>query len=457
MALSALDLFSVGIGPSSSHTVGPMRAAKLFADGLKGSGLLSSTTRVQAELFGSLGATGRGHGSDKAVVLGLQGLEPETVDTSTADDQVAAAALDAELRISGDHRVDFNWDEDVVLHRRKSLPAHPNGMTFRALDHSGAVLSERSFYSIGGGFVVDGDAGPDAQVVADDTPLPYPFTTADELLEICRREGMSISDVMLANELVWRSEAELREELLKLWAVMRECVDNGCAAEGILPGGLKVKRRAPSLFRTLTADTGVTDPLRAMEWVNLFALAVNEENAAGGRIVTAPTNGAAGIVPAVLHYYAKFVPGADDDGVVRFLLAAAAVGILFKINASISGAEVGCQGEVGSACSMAAAGLCEVLGGTPEQVENAAEVGIEHNLGLTCDPVGGLVQIPCIERNAIASVKAINAARLALHGDGSHKVSLDKAIKTMRETGADMKTKYKETSRGGLAVNVIEC
>ncbi|MDR6558946.1 L-serine dehydratase [Arthrobacter pascens] len=457
MALSALDLFSVGIGPSSSHTVGPMRAAKQFADGLKGSGLLSSTTRVQAELFGSLGATGRGHGSDKAVVLGLQGLEPETVDTSTADDQVAAAALDAELRISGDHRVDFNWDEDVVLHRRKSLPAHPNGMTFRALDHSGAVLSERSFYSIGGGFVVDGDAGPDAQVVADETPLPYPFTTADELLEICRREGMSISDVMLANELVWRSEAELREELLKLWAVMRECVDNGCAAEGILPGGLQVRRRAPSLFRTLTADTGVTDPLRAMEWVNLYALAVNEENAAGGRIVTAPTNGAAGIVPAVLHYYAKFVPGADDDGVVRFLLAAAAVGILFKINASISGAEVGCQGEVGSACSMAAAGLCEVLGGTPEQVENAAEVGIEHNLGLTCDPVGGLVQIPCIERNAIASVKAINAARLALHGDGSHKVSLDKAIKTMRETGADMKTKYKETSRGGLAVNVIEC
>ncbi|MDP9695693.1 UNVERIFIED_ORG: L-serine dehydratase [Arthrobacter globiformis] len=462
MALSALDLFSVGIGPSSSHTVGPMRAAKQFADGLKGGGLLSSTTRVQAELFGSLGATGRGHGSDKAVVLGLQGLDPETVDTSTADDQVAAAALDAELRICGDHRVDFNWDEDVVLHRRKSLPAHPNGMTFRALDHAGTVLSERSFYSIGGGFVVDGDADAGAKVVADETPLPYPFTTANELLEICSRENMSISDVMLANELVWRSEAELREELLKLWAVMRECVDNGCAAEGILPGGLNVRRRAPSLFQTLTKDSGSTDPrasdpLRAMEWVNLFALAVNEENAAGGRIVTAPTNGAAGIVPAVLHYYVKFVPGADDDGVVRFLLAAAAVGILFKINASISGAEVGCQGEVGSACSMAAAGLCEVLGGTPEQVENAAEVGIEHNLGLTCDPVGGLVQIPCIERNAIASVKAINAARLSLHGDGSHKVSLDKAIKTMRETGADMKTKYKETSRGGLAVNVIEC
>ena len=325
------------------------------------------------------------------------------------------------------------------------------------------MLRERSYYSIGGGFVVDGDAAGADRVVADETVLPYPFTTADELLAICAREGKSISDIMLANELVWRSEAELRERLLKIWAVMRECVDNGCAAEGILPGGLNVTRRAPSLFRTLSATdaeldgAASADPLLAMEWVNLFALAVNEENAAGGRIVTAPTNGAAGIVPAVLHYYIKFVPGADDDGVVRFLLAAAAVGILFKINASISGAEVGCQGEVGSACSMAAAGLCEVLGGTPAQVENAAEVGIEHNLGLTCDPVGGLVQIPCIERNAIASVKAINAARLALHGDGSHKVSLDKAIKTMRETGADMKTKYKETSRGGLAVNVIEC
>jgi len=457
MALSVLDLFSVGIGPSSSHTVGPMRAAKLFADGLKGDGQLASTVRVQSELFGSLGATGRGHGSDKAVVLGLQGLEPETVDTFTADDQVAAAALNAELHVAGSHRVDFNWEEDVVLHRRKSLPAHPNGMTFRALDHTGAVLSERSFYSIGGGFVVDGDAQGADKVVADDTVLPYPFSTADELLQICSREGMSISDVMLANELTWRSEAELREQLLGLWAVMKECVQNGCNAEGILPGGLKVTRRAPALYKTLTADSASTDALHAMEWVNLFALAVNEENAAGGRIVTAPTNGAAGIVPAVLHYYMKFVPGADDDGVVRFLLAAAAVGILFKTNASISGAEVGCQGEVGSACSMAAAGLCEVLGGTPAQVENAAEVGIEHNLGLTCDPVGGLVQIPCIERNAIASVKAINAARLALHGDGSHKVSLDKAIKTMRDTGADMKTKYKETSRGGLAVNVIEC
>ncbi|RJT97382.1 L-serine ammonia-lyase [Arthrobacter frigidicola] len=496
MALSVLDLFSVGIGPSSSHTVGPMRAAKRFADGLAEDGLLPSTVRVRAELFGSLGATGHGHGSDKAVVLGLQGAAPETVDTSTADDQAAAAALDAELHLAGHHRVDFNWDEDLVLHRRKSLPAHPNGMTFWALDHSGAVLRERSYYSVGGGFVVDGDAGDLDQegadkIAPDATVLPYPFTSADELLEICRRENKSIPEIMLANELTWHSETELRDELLGLWAVMRECVENGCAAEGILPGGLKVRRRAPALFRTLAAaasagsasagsastgsastsfeqgthpDAGPAnlaeapaDPLLAMEWVNLFALAVNEENAAGGRIVTAPTNGAAGIVPAVLHYYVKFVPGADDDGVVRFLLTAAAVGILFKTNASISGAEVGCQGEVGSACSMAAAGLCEVLGGTPAQVENAAEVGIEHNLGLTCDPVGGLVQIPCIERNAIASVKAINAARLALHGDGSHVVSLDKAIKTMRDTGADMMTKYKETSRGGLAVNVIEC
>ncbi|WP_125613209.1 L-serine ammonia-lyase [Specibacter cremeus] len=457
MALSVLDLFSVGIGPSSSHTVGPMRAAKRFARGLVDSADLAATVRVTTELFGSLGATGRGHGSDKAVVLGLQGEDPESVDTATADDQVAAAALDARLRLDGRHEIDFNFDDDVVLHRRKSLPAHPNGMTFRALDHTGATVRERTYYSVGGGFVVDEAAAGADRVVLDETVLPYPFTTADELLAICAREGMGIAEVMLANERVWHTEEELRAKLLGIWDVMRACVANGCAAEGILPGGLQVPRRAPALHTALTEAGDTGDPLRAMEWVNLFALAVNEENAAGGRIVTAPTNGAAGIIPAVLHYYMMFVPGADDDGVVRFLLTAAAVGILFKLNASISGAEVGCQGEVGSACSMAAAGLCEVLGGTPEQVENAAEVGIEHNLGLTCDPVGGLVQIPCIERNAIASVKAINAARLALHGNGSHKVSLDKAIKTMRETGADMKTKYKETSRGGLAVNVIEC
>lgn len=456
MALSVLDLFSVGIGPSSSHTVGPMRAAKRFSEGLERDGELSAVVRVEAELFGSLGATGRGHGSDKAVVLGLQGQDPETVDTATADDQVAAAALDAELLLAGLHRVDFNYDKDVVLHRRKSLPAHPNGMTFRAMDHAGEVVRERTYYSVGGGFVVDEQAVGADRVVMDETVLPHPFSTADELLAICARERLNISEVMLANELVWHTEEHLRAKLLNIWSVMQECVDNGCAAEGILPGGLKVTRRAPGLFRTLQAPEDAADPLRAMEWVNLFALAVNEENAAGGRIVTAPTNGAAGIIPAVLHYYMKFVPGANDDGVVRFLLTAAAIGMLFKLNASISGAEVGCRGEVGSACSMAAGALCELLGGTPVQAENAAEIGIEHNLGLTCDPVGGLVQIPCIERNAIASVKAINAARLALHGDGNQKVSLDKAIKTMRETGADMMSKYKETSRGGLAVNVIE-
>jgi L-serine dehydratase len=457
MALSVLDLFSVGIGPSSSHTVGPMRAAKLFADGLKGDGHLSSTKRVQAELFGSLGATGRGHGSDKAVVLGFKGLDPETVDTTTADDQVAAAALDAELMIAGTHRVDFNWDEDVVLHRRKSLPAHPNGMTFRALDHTGAVLSERSFYSIGGGFVVDGDADAGDRVVADATVLPYPFSTADELLAICQREGMSISDVMLANELTWRTETELREELLKLWAVMRECVDNGCAAEGILPGGLNVKRRAPSLFKTLTADTGVTDPLRAMEWVNLYALAVNEENAAGGQVVTAPTNGAAGVIPAVIRYYLDLVPGASRARVPEMLLTAAAVGGLIKYNASISGAEVGCQGEVGSASAMAAAALCAVLGGNNAQIENAAEIALEHHLGMTCDPIRGLVQVPCIERNGMGSVKAVAAASLAMLGDGEHIVPLDAAIETMRQTGRDMDERYKETSLGGLSVSLPEC
>jgi L-serine dehydratase len=457
MALSAFDLYSVGIGPSSSHTVGPMRAAKMFVDGLTGAGTLACTARVQAELFGSLGATGHGHGSAKAVVLGLEGEEPATVDTGSADERVATIRDAHRLRLGGSHPVAFDADSDVVLHRRKSLPAHPNGMVFRALDDSGRVLMERTYYSVGGGFVVDETASGADRVVLDDTPLPFPFTTGAELLAHCAREGMSVSDVMLANEQAWRTEAEIRAGMLHLWSVMQDCVERGCHADGVLPGGLKVPRRAPGLFRELTGDSGSADPLQVIDWVNLFALAVNEENASGGRIVTAPTNGAAGIVPAVLHYYARFVPGADDDGVVRFLLTAAAIGILFKENASISGAEVGCQGEVGSACSMAAGALCEVLGGTPGQVENAAEVGIEHNLGLTCDPIGGLVQIPCIERNAIASVKAINAARLALSGNGSHKVSLDKAITTMRETGRDMKVKYKETSRGGLAVNVIEC
>lgn len=457
MALSALDLFSIGIGPSSSHTVGPMRAARRFVAGLDDAGRLDDVARVYVQLFGSLGATGHGHGSPKAVILGLEGENPETVDTNGVEDRVARIKTDRRLTLAGHHRIGFDPDEDLIMHRRKSLPTHPNGMTFAAYDDAGGTVAERTYYSVGGGFVVDEQAAGADRIVEDETPLRYPFTTGERLLEICEREGLSIAEVMLANELSWRTEEELRAELLKIWAVMRECVANGCAHDGVLPGGLKVNRRAPRLFAELSADADETDPMRAMDWVNLFALAVNEENASGGRIVTAPTNGAAGIIPAVLHYYSTFIPGADEDGVVTFLLTAAAIGILYKENASISGAEVGCQGEVGSACSMAAGALCAVIGGTPRQVENAAEIGMEHNLGLTCDPVGGLVQIPCIERNAIASVKAINAARMARKGDGTHKVSLDKVIKTMRDTGRDMKIKYKETSRGGLAVNVIEC
>jgi L-serine dehydratase len=456
VALSAFDLYSVGIGPSSSHTVGPMRVAKRFADGLAATGRLADVARVRAELFGSLGATGHGHGSPKAVVLGLEGEDPATTDPDLADGRLEQIRQSGGLRLAGTHAIRFDVDSDLVMHRRKSLPAHPNGMTFAAYDTADAEISHSTFYSVGGGFVVDEAATGADRVVLDDTPVKFPFTTGGELLDVCAREGLSVSDVMLANEQAWRSEAEIREGMLHLWSVMEECVENGFRREGVLPGGLRVSRRAPGLHQELTRK-GDADPLHVVDWVNLYALAVNEENASGGRIVTAPTNGAAGIIPAVLHYYARFVPGANDDGVVRFLLTAAAIGILFKTNASISGAEVGCQGEVGSACSMAAGGLAEVLGGDPRQVENAAEVGIEHNLGLTCDPVGGLVQIPCIERNAIASIKAINAARLAINGDGNHKVSLDKAIKTMRDTGRDMKDKYKETARGGLAVNVIEC
>lgn len=456
MTLSAFDLYSIGIGPSSSHTVGPMRAAKRFADNLSASGRLADVVRVRAELFGSLGATGHGHGSPKAVVLGLEGEDPATTDPDRASGRLDEIRSSGELLLGGTRKIRFDVDSDLLMHRRKSLPAHPNGMTFAAYDANDAEIVHSTFYSVGGGFVVDEAATGADRVVLDDTPVKFPFSTGAELLEICAREQLSISDVMLVNEQSWRSEAEIRDGMLHLWSVMAECIENGFHREGVLPGGLRVPRRAPALYRDLTAQ-GDADPLHVVDWVNLYALAVNEENASGGRIVTAPTNGAAGIIPAVLHYYVRFVPGADDDGIVRFMLTAAAVGILFKTNASISGAEVGCQGEVGSACSMAAGGLAEVLGGHPRQVENAAEIGIEHNLGLTCDPVGGLVQIPCIERNALASIKAINAARLAINGDGTHKVSLDKAIKTMRDTGADMKTKYKETARGGLAVNVIEC
>ncbi|MFF0589921.1 L-serine ammonia-lyase [Streptomyces sp. NPDC003781] len=455
MAISVFDLFSIGIGPSSSHTVGPMRAARMFARRLRNEELLDSVASVRAELYGSLGATGHGHGTPKAVLLGLEGDSPRTVDVETADERVEKIRTSGRIRLLGEREIAFAYDDDLVLHRRKALPYHANGMTLWAYDADGAEVLTKTYYSVGGGFVVDEDAVGADRIVLDDTVLKYPFRTGDELLRLARETGLSISALMLENERAWRDEDEIREGLLEIWRVMRSCVERGMTREGILPGGLKVRRRAANTARKLRSEG---DPQAlAMEWITLYAMAVNEENAAGGRVVTAPTNGAAGIIPAVLHYYVNFVPGADEDGVVRFLLAAGAIGMLFKENASISGAEVGCQGEVGSACSMAAGALAEVLGGTPEQVENAAEIGMEHNLGLTCDPVGGLVQIPCIERNGMAAVKAVTAARMAMRGDGSHKVSLDKVIKTMKETGADMSVKYKETARGGLAVNIIEC
>ncbi|MER7973641.1 MULTISPECIES: L-serine ammonia-lyase [unclassified Streptomyces] len=455
MAISVFDLFSIGIGPSSSHTVGPMRAARLFALRLRNEGLLDGVASVRCELYGSLGATGHGHGTPKAVLLGLEGDSPRTVDVEKADDRVEEIRTSGTLRLLGEHEIPFSFDDDLVLHRRRTLPYHANGMTIWCFDAHGAELLSKTYYSVGGGFVVDEDAVGADRIKLDDTVLKYPFRTGDELLRLTRETGLSISALMLENERAWRSEDEIREGLLDIWGVMRACVSRGMSREGILPGGLRVRRRAAVTARQLRAEG---DPLaHAMEWITLYAMAVNEENAAGGRVVTAPTNGAAGIIPAVLHYYINFVPGADEDGVVRFLLAAGAIGMLFKENASISGAEVGCQGEVGSACSMAAGALAEVLGGSPEQVENAAEIGMEHNLGLTCDPVGGLVQIPCIERNGMAAVKAVTAAKMAMRGDGSHKVSLDKVIKTMKETGADMSVKYKETARGGLAVNIIEC
>ncbi len=458
MTTSVFDLFKVGIGPSSSHTVGPMKAARMFAVGLRDDGLLPRVQTVRVALYGSLGLTGPGHGSDKAVLLGLEGEQPATVDVDAIPAQLAAIAQRGTVRLLGEHEIPFTVGRNLEFNRRKKLDFHPNGMRFTAYDDHDAVISERAYYSVGGGFVCD-EAGAGSTGAGTAGPVvPYPFSTAAELLAHAAGSGLPISGVMLANErALGQTEDQIRTGLDDLWRVMRACVERGCRTDGMLPGGLKVQRRAPRLFRQLTCERDGDDPLRAMDWVTVFALAVNEENAAGGRVVTAPTNGAAGIVPAVLHYYDRFVPGASAEGVHRFLLTATAIGALFKENASISGAEVGCQGEVGSACSMAAGALAELLGGTPEQVENAAEIGIEHNLGLTCDPIGGLVQVPCIERNAVASMTAINAARIALRGDGRHFVSLDKAINTMRITGLDMLDKYKETSRGGLAVNVIEC
>jgi len=458
MAISIFDLFKVGIGPSSSHTVGPMKAARMFAEGLRDDGLMPQVRTVRVCLYGSLGLTGRGHGSDKAVLLGLEGERPATVDVDAIPARLEAITRRGTVRLLGEHEIGFTVAEHLEFNRHTQLSYHPNGMRFTACGGAGAVIRERAYYSVGGGFVADETEAGSPAPRTDAAVLPYPFTTAAELLDHSARSGLPFSGIMLENEkALGRTSAQVQAGLDDLWQVMRACVERGCGTDGMLPGGLQVQRRAPRLFRQLTCEPNSDDPLRAMDWVTLYALAVNEENAAGGRVVTAPTNGAAGIIPAVLHYYDRFVPGASGQGVTRFLLTAAAIGVLFKENASISGAEVGCQGEVGSACSMAAGALAEVLGGTPDQVENAAEIGIEHNLGLTCDPIGGLVQVPCIERNAVASITAINAARIALRGDGRHLVSLDKAIRTMRMTGRDMLDKYKETSRGGLAVNVIEC
>jgi len=459
MAVSVFELFKIGIGPSSSHTVGPMLAAHTFVNRLEHYQVLDRVARLQVSLYGSLAYTGRGHGTDKAVLLGLSGELPDKVDPDAIEGIVQGIRDGVSILLAGRRQVGFNEKADLLFNKRVNLPHHPNGMRFVAFDEQQEILLQRDYYSVGGGFVVNHDEAAADRIVKDETPVPYPFSSGAELLALCREHNMSIAKIMLANEKAWRGEAEIREGLLGIWAAMHACIKRGCNNPGILPGGLKVHRRAPELYRELSQlnEKAFRDPLKIVDWVNLYALAVNEENAAGGRVVTAPTNGAAGIIPAVLNYYCNFSPNSNDDGIVEFLLTAGAIGILYVLNASISGAEVGCQGEVGVACSMAAGGLTAVLGGTMSQVENAAEIGMEHNLGLTCDPVGGLVQIPCIERNAMGSVKAINAQRLAMQAEGKHKVSLDKVIKTMRDTGADMKNRYKETSRGGLAVNVIEC
>ena len=463
MAVSVFDLFKIGIGPSSSHTVGPMRAAKMFVELLEKQAILTRTTRVCAQLYGSLGLTGIGHGTDKGVLLGLMGYTPEEIPMDHIQMRLDEVALDQRIRLLDAHEVAFQFKHDLVMHRRQALAEHPNGMKFTAYDGEGIELIEKKYLSVGGGFISSVDMDP-VPVLSAYEEVKYPFRSAKELLEQCKNHGQSIAHLMYENERTWRNTEQINEQLDRIWQVMQDCVRRGCGignpdAFGYLAGGLNLKRRAGDLYKQLTknAERGLSDPLTVMDWVNLYAVAVNEENASGGRVVTAPTNGAAGVVPAVLHYYDRFVPNANLQGVRDFLLTAGAIGILYKLNASISGAEVGCQGEVGVACSMAAAGLAAAMGGTCGQIENAAEIGMEHNLGLTCDPVGGLVQIPCIERNAMGAIKAVNAARMALRGNGTHHVSLDMVIKTMRDTGADMKNKYKETSKGGLAVNMVEC
>jgi len=456
--ISVFDIYKVGIGPSSSHTVGPMRAARDFLIAAKEKINLADADTVKVELYGSLGQTGKGHGTGKAVILGLAGEKPETVDTTTVDTFLEQVDKEQKLSLLGEHSIRFPRRGAITFHRRKSMPKHANAMEIRLLKGD-EVLYKDLYYSIGGGFIVrdeDFDETLEEAIEQSSKPIPHPFNSAAELIEQCQEHGLRISSLMLKNEKVFRDEKDIREGLMHLWTTMKECINNGMNTEGILPGGLKVKRRAPALYHRLKTEKS-TDPMQVMDWVSVFAIAVNEENAAGGRIVTAPTNGAAGIIPAVMAYADKYMGPLDEDAVVRFLLTSAAIGILYKKNASISGAEVGCQGEVGVACSMAAGALAELMGGNVDQVENAAEIGMEHNLGLTCDPVGGLVQVPCIERNSMGAIKAINAARLALRGSGEHKVSLDKVIKTMWDTGNDMKSKYKETARGGLAVNIIEC
>ncbi len=460
MTLSVFDIFKVGIGPSSSHTMGPMRAAREFVLGLERDGLLARTGQIAVRLYGSLALTGAGHGTDRAVLAGLEGAEPETVDPDSIDPLLQRIRSTGRIKLLGKHEIAFDEPMQLLFMYHERLPRHSNGMRFTALAGTGSGapvhnLREEDYYSIGGGFVVRGDEAESHETSVHKAP-PHPFGSGAELLALCREHGLELFELMLANERTWNTEAQVREKLLHIWGVMQACVERGFRQTGVLPGVLKVRRRAPKLYRVLAESTS-DKPLDVMDWVNAYALAVNEENAAGGRVVTAPTNGAAGIVPAVLHFYRRFYKDSSDDGVLRFLLCAAAIGMLYKKNASISGAEMGCMGEVGVACSMAAAGLVAALHGTNEQIENAAEIGMEHNLGLTCDPVAGLVQIPCIERNAMGSVKAINAARLAMRGDGTHKVSLDQVIATMRQTGADMSTIYKETSQGGLAVNVPEC
>ena len=457
MSISVFDIYTIGIGPSSSHTVGPMKAARRFSDHLKKNQLIESVKSIKIELYGSLGATGKGHGSDRAVVLGLEGHMAHEICPDYLKNRFEEIKKNNELKILDRFSIPFSLKKDVS-YKRKSLPGHPNGLCFQAIDGNGNELSKKIYYSIGGGFVVGEDL-IDEPEKALDRKMPYEFSSSAELLSLCKKHKKSIAEIMLENEQTYRSRAQIQNDLLNIWEVMKSCIKAGTKNKGYLPGGLNVKRRAPKIYKNLKkkGEILLQDPLTILDWVNLYALAVNEENAGGGRVVTAPTNGAAGVIPAVLNYLVKFCPKSCKEEIETFLLTAGAIAILYKKNASISGADVGCQGEVGVACSMAAGGLAAALGGSPQQVENAAEIAMEHNLGLTCDPVGGLVQVPCIERNAMGAVKAINASRMALTGDGKHFVSLDSVIKTMWQTGKDMNSRYKETSRGGLAVNIIEC